>query len=402
MSRWRVLQFGVVTALMASGYGVMFTVLDDFRDEYGIAAYWLGTIVGIGFLSSFLAQIFLAPVADRGHARRLVVLGVALNVVGLLAMAVGETLPVLLTGRFISGIGIGMAFPAIRRIVINADPDNIGNNVGTLLAADVAGFAAGPAVSAILVPQFGIPAPFLTIAVLTVLCAPLVLTVQVDETPPDDLPEARLAFDLLRHRPIVAGLMMGSALFLMIGTFDALWAIVLDDLDASELVANAGITIFALPLIIFGAYGGRLAQRVGPFRLGPLGLVLGALFMTSYGFLPAPMIMLAVGTMHALCDGLTASSTGVAVGIAAPRDRQASAQGLLGAAETLTGGLTAVLAGVLYSAGGRTLAYSVCGVVMVALAGGAYLVAGSEYRSRRTIEVPALEPDPATAVTGHA
>ena len=36
---------------------------------------------------------------------------------------------------------------------------------------------------------------------------------------------------LLRERPMVAGLMMGAAVFLMIGTFDALWAIVLDDLD---------------------------------------------------------------------------------------------------------------------------------------------------------------------------
>lgn len=402
MSRWRVLQFGLVTALMASGYGVVFTVLDDFRNEYGIAAYWLGSIVGIGFLSSFLAQIFLAPVADRGHARRLVVLGAALNVVGLLAMAVGETLPLLLVGRFVSGIGIGMAFPAIRRIVINADPRNIGNNVGTLLAADVAGFAAGPALSAILVPEFGIPAPFLTIAVLTVLCAPLVLTAQVDETPAADLPESRLAFDLLRQRSIVAGLMMGSALFLMIGTFDALWVIVLDDLSASEFVANAGITIFALPLIVLGPYGGRLAQRVGPFRLGPLGLVVGAAFMTAYGYLPTPLIMLAVGTVHAVFDGLTVSSTGVAVGMAAPSERQAAAQGLAGAAQTLTAGVTAMVAGVLYSAGGRSLAYTVCGVVMVGLAAGSYVVAGPEFRCRRATDRHMPEPDPATAVTGHA
>jgi MFS family permease len=189
----------------------------------------------------------------------------------------------------------------------------------------------------------------------------------------------------------------------MIGTFDALWAIVLDDLDATEFVANLGITIFALPLIVLGAYGGRLAQRVGPFRLGPLGLVVGAVFMTLYGVLPSPYLMLAFGTVHALCDGLTASSTAVAVGMAAPPARQASAQGLLGAAETLTGGLTAVLAGVLYSAGGRTLAYAVCGLVMVALAGGAYAVAGPDYRARRDPTAErAVEPDPASAVTGHA
>ena len=378
------LQFGLLTALLASGYGVMFTVLDDFRDDYGIEASWLGTIVGIGFLASFVAQVFLAPFADRGHARRLVLLGLAMNVIGLVTMAFGEVLIVLLIGRLISGIGIGMTVPAVRRIVVVADPGNVGNNMGTLLAADVAGFATGPVISALLVPEFGIPAPFLTIAALTVLCAPIALRVRIDETAVDATRRSRLAFDLLRIRGIVAALMMGAALFLMIGTFDALWAIVLDDLEASELVANIGITIFALPLVFLAPFGGRLAQRVGPFRLGPLGLIIGAVFMFLYGIMPTAWAMLAVGVVHALFDGVTASSAGVAVAMTAPRERQAAAQGLVGAAETLSGGATAVLAGVLYDAGGRTLAYTTCTVIMIVLAVGAYLLAGEHRTPRRT------------------
>jgi MFS family permease len=390
-----------MTAVMSSGYGVMFTVLDDFRDDYGIQAGWLGLIVGIGFLSSFVAQVFLAPVADRGYARKMVLGGLLMNVIGLVMMAFGEALPLLLAGRFVSGIGIGMAFPAIRRIVVNADPENLGNNMGLLLSSDVAGFAVGPVISALLVPSFGIPAPFIVIAVLTSACTPILLRVPIVEAAAGDTPSTLFAFDLLRSRPMVAALMMGSALFLMIGTFDALWAIVLDDLDASEFVANLGITIFALPLIFLGAYGGRLAQRIGPFRLGPLGLAAGAGFMFLYGVLPTGLAMLAVGSVHALSDGLTASSTGVAVGVVAPPDRQAGAQGMLGGAETLTGGVTAVVAGVLYSWGGRTLAYTTCTIVMVAMAIGAYVLAGADYRARKPVDAESRA-DPATAVTGHA
>ncbi len=375
------LTFGLMTALLASGYGVMFTVLDDFRDEYGIEEYWLGAIVGVGFLSSFVAQMLLAPIADRGRARQLVVWGLILNIVGLVGMAFGEDVPLLLLSRFVMGIGVGMATPAVRRIVINGDPINLGSNLGLLLAADVAGFAAGPAISALLVPSFGIAAPFLVIAALTVAALPIVLRTPVTEAV--ETPQNRFAFDLLRSRPIVAGLMMGAALFMMIGTFDALWAIVLDDLGASDWIANVGITFFALPLVFLGSYGGRLAQRVGPFRLGPFGLILGAMFMFAYGFMPTGGAMLAIGIVHALCDGFTVSSTAVGVGMVAPRDRQASAQGMLGAAETLTAGITAVLAGVLYSWGGRTLAYTVCAVVMIALSIGAWVLAGPEHRARR-------------------
>ena len=405
MSRFRVLQFGLLTAVMASGYGVMFTVLDDFRDEYGIREAWLGLIVGIGFLTSFVAQIFLAPAADRGHARRLVTIGMILNVVGLLMMAFGTSLAPLLAGRFVSGIGIGMAFPAIRRIVINGDPDNLGSNLGLLLAADVAGFATGPALSAVMVPTLGIAAPFITIAVATAFLLPLVARVEIIEQEATDAPQTRLAFDLLRDRGIVAGIMMGAAVFMMIGTFDALWVLVLDDLESSEFVANLGITIFALPLIFLGSYGGRLAQRIGPFRLGPVGLLIGAFFIASYGVLPNEYLMLGFGAIHAICDGLTVSSTAVGVGMVAPAQRQASAQGLLGAAETLTAGITAFVAGLLYESGGRALAFGTAATAMTVLAIGSYLVAGPELRPLRgdvTGRSAATESDPASAVTGHA
>ena len=395
MPRIKVLTFGLMTALLASGYGVMFTVLDDFRDEYVIEEYWLGAIVGVGFLASFVSQMLLAPIADRGHARSLVVWGLALNVIGLVGMAFGEVVVVLLLARFVMGIGVGMATPAVRRIVINADPLNLGSNLGLLLAADVAGFAAGPAVSAILVPYFGIPAPFLLIAMLTLVSVPVVLRTEVTEA--HETPHNRFAFDLLRSRPLVAGLLMGAALFMMIGTFDALWAIVLDDLGAEDWIANVGITFFALPLIFLGSYGGRLAQRIGPFRLGPFGLIVGAIFMFLYGVMPTGLAMLAIGIVHALSDGFTVSSTAVGVGMVSPPARQASAQGMLGAAETLVGGITAVLAGVLYSWGGRTLAYTTCAVVMVALAVGAWLLAGPQARALRGA-VPSPEPEPAPAL----
>ena len=59
------------------------------------------------------------------------------------------------------------------------------------------------------------------------------------------------------------------------------------------------------------------------------------------------------------------------------------------------------MAGVLYSVGGRVLAFSTASALMVVLAVGAYLLAGPEYRGKH-IPVHDLQPEPATAVTGHA
>ncbi|MEY2446312.1 MAG: transporter, family, tetracycline resistance protein [Ilumatobacteraceae bacterium] len=381
-SRSVVVVFGALTALFASGYGVMFTVLDEFRDQYGISEGALGLIVAMGFLSSFLAQVTIAPLADRGHARVLIVIGMVLNVAGLLGMAYGTNVPVLLTARFVMGVGVGFAYPAARRIVIIAEPDRLGQNLGRLLAADVAGFAAGPAVSAVLVGPFGIAAPFLLIAAVMVAFFPLVLRTHVAETDADAEIPPRFAFDLLRIRPYMAAVAMGSAVFMMIGAFDALWALVLDDLHASDLIANLGITLFAVPVVLFGSIGGRLAQSIGPFRYGTMGLLVGAVAMVAYGHAPSGEIMLAISVIHAINDGLTVSSSGVAVGLVVPVERQASAQGLLGGAQTLVAGITATVIGQVYQHFGRTMAYTSCAVAMVALIITGVALSGSSWRLR--------------------
>ena len=302
----------ITGGLRSIGYGVMFTVLDDFRDSYGISESGLGLVVAAGFFTSFLAQITLAPLADRGHARRLVVAGLVIDALGLVVMAYGTTLPVLLGGRVLMGIGMGMASPAIRRVVIISDPQNLGRNLGRILSADVAGFAAGPVLSAILVGPFGIKAPFLVLAVVSVFMLVVVSRTGVAEerTPSTE----KFALDLLRQRALAGAIVIGLAMFLMIGTFDSLWAVVMDDLDAPTWMANVGITIFALPLIILGPLGGKLAQRYGPFRLASLGLVVAALFMSAYGLLPAAWMLLAAGLFHSLSDGFTITGSGVAVG----------------------------------------------------------------------------------------
>ena len=156
--------FGALLMCLAAGYGVLFTIVDDYRDEYGISETAIGVVIGLGFITAFFAQLFIAPWADRGHARTVALAGTAVGVAGLLLMAIGTSLSPILIGRCVSGVGIGAAVPAVRRMVILADPANLGRNLGRLLSAEVFGFAMGPAISAVLVGPLGIPAPFLVVS----------------------------------------------------------------------------------------------------------------------------------------------------------------------------------------------------------------------------------------------
>jgi len=380
-----ILAFGGLSAMLASGYGALFTIVDDYNTEYGISESNIGYVIGIGFLSGFVSQVLFAPFADRGHARKVVVIGVLVSVAGLLLMALGTTLTPILVGRVINGLGVGATSPAVRRIVILADPENLGTNLGRLLSADVFGFATGPAISAILVGPFGIPAPFIVISAVSLVLLPFVARVPVDETAVAARPTKRLAVDLLKIRPFAGATVLAGVAFIMIGGFDALWSLVHDELGTTEWIANLGITLFAMPLIFLGPWGGRKAQTFGPFKLATIGLVAGAGFLLGYGLLPTGGLIFALAMVHALSDGATISAAGVAAGMSVPADRQAGAQGMLGASQALMAGIMAMVTGNVYEQFGRLAAFAtVAGSMLVLTAVGVWL-ARDEWSMRRPI-----------------
>lgn len=385
------LQFAM--GVLAAGYGVMFTMLDDWRREYGIQETGLSMIIAVGFFTSFVAQLTIAPLADKGHARKLLSLGMLANALGAVIMAFGESLPAFLLGRFVMGLGAGIAIPAIKRIVIVSDRENIGRNLGRGVSIEVAGFAIGPVIAALTVDTFNLAAPFIIITVLTMIFGIIISQLNISETAAEDRTNERFALDLLKLRPVLGSILVGLALYVMIGVYDSLWVIMMDDLQAPNWVGNAGVALFGLPWIIFGTLGGKIAQRHGPLRVSAFGLGLGALYMTSYGFLSMPYLMLGIGLSQSILDSLTVTGIGIAVAQATPPERQAGAAGLLGGMQTLTGGISAVAAGTMYEHLGQAFAFSATGIVMASLVTVGCLLAGKKWLQK---------PLPNLAVSGRA
>jgi len=385
-----ILTLQVAMGVLASGYGVMFTMLDDWRAEFGIQETGLSMIIAIGFFTSFVAQLTIAPLADKGYARKLLSLGMLANAVGAVIMAFGESLPTFLLGRFSMGLGAGIAIPAIKRIVIVSDRENIGRNLGRGVSIEVGGFAIGPVIAALTVDSINLAAPFILIAVLITIAGFFIARLNITETAVEDRTEERFAIDLLKNRAVLGSILVGVALYVMIGVYDSLWVIMMDDLKAPNWVGNAGVALFGLPWILFGALGGKIAQRHGPLRVSAFGLALGALYMTSYGFLTMPYLMLGVGLSQSILDSLTVTGIGIAVAQATPTERQAGASGLLGGMQTLTGGISAVAAGASYEHFGQAFAFSATGIVMALLVASGCVLAGKKWLQKPSPELVVL------------
>lgn len=394
MRNRQIIVLGALSALMSAGYGAMFSLLDEYRDQYGIGEAKLGLVIGIGFVAGFVSQILVAPLADRGYAKRVVVGGAALYIAGSLMLGFATSFGPMIAGRIVSGIGVGAAGPAVKRIIIVSDQKHLGHNLGVILAAEVGGFAAGPAVSALLAGPFGLSAPFVVIGILNAILLIPTLRLPVRETAAEDS-GPRLALDLLRSRPFAAAVMLGSAVYVMIGVFDALWSVAMKDLQSPQWLSSLGISLFALPIVVFGAAGGRLAQRVGPFRLGVAGLAFATACMAGYGLVGTGVAMFTVAMAHAVGDAFTVSSSPVAAGMVVPAARQAGAQGVMGGAQTLLAGVSSSVAGALYQHLGRTSAYLIGAAMMTVLwvAGGwlARPVWGHRSAPGQPLTVPAAE-----------
>ncbi|MBM3806137.1 MAG: MFS transporter [Actinobacteria bacterium] len=388
----------VLTLLLAIGasscsYGVMFTMLDDFRNKFGISESGLGLIVGVGFFTSFVGQVSIAPLADRGRAQRLIIRGLGLEVIGCLGMAIGTSFTALFLSRVIMGLGAGTALPALRRVIIVADPENFGRNLGRILSFEVAGFAAGPIFSVLFAEFFGVPGPFVFLAAVISIFVLVISRIRVPETAKEHQPSERFAIDLLKDRAVASGILIGVALFFMIGVFDSLWVLMMDDLDAAQWMANLGVSVFVVPLIILGPFGGKFVQRVGPYRTGGFGMILGAIFMSGYGLMPTPWLMMIVFLFHSINDGFFVTAAGVAVGTSAPLERQAGAQGLLGGIETLAGGFAASFAGLAYDHFGRTTTFVGTGAIMLVLILFSRILAGDNWSVRNVVPKSAVPID---------
>lgn len=364
----------LVTAVLTMGYGSVFTLLAEFRSQFGFSESQLGLIASAGFLAGFVAQLALAPLADRGRTPEMIRFGVALAGVGMLGMVFATELWGFVLSRVIFGLSTGAVAPAMRRLLITRDPDNIGSTLGRLTAFDITGFILGPVLAAVMVEIGTVRLPFIVLAVADLVLLGWVLRLDLNTPPGDGVRRPTLA--LLRIPAIQAALLAGVAFFLTIAYFEATWSLLLDDLGAETWLIGVSLSLFTIPMIVFAPTGGRLTQQHG--HASVVGWSIGAATVCTllYGWVDVLWILLAISLVHAIADAFTMPANQVAVATATPPEQLAAGQGLFTASGTLVSGLVAYGAGALYETQGQATLYTVASVAM------AVLLAASLARSR--------------------
>lgn len=356
----------VATASIGIANSVVFSLLSNLQDRYGFSDGGLGLIAGSGFLVGLIGQILLAPLADRGHSKALLLAGLAMAVLGSIAFALAGSLLTLVLARCVVGLSNSLFMPASRAIAVSISPDNVAQRLGTMSGVELAGFVTGPVIGGLLVGPFGVKVPFL-VAGAFALAAALMLAPRALPQPPIGT-EQRLAFDLLRLPRIRAGVLMSMALFLPVGFYDATLDRYLTDMGASDVLIGLSFLAYGIPFAILATAGGRLADRKGALRVALISTLAVAPLTGLYGFITVPLVIVGFsvveGSVQAL--GVPASQSMVASG--APIGRAAAAQGLAGSGNLLIAAITAYVAGDMYERWGSEWMFTIAGTGVVTFA----------------------------------
>lgn len=340
----------LVSAVLSLGYGSVLTLLGEIRDRFDLSNSDVGVIGGAGFLAGFVAQAGLARYADRGHAARMVRIGITLAVAGVIMCVFATELWEWILARVALGLGSGMVSPATRRVVIARDLERVGANLGMQGAFDIAGFVVGPVLAGVLAEVVGFRAPFVVLAVVNLalfaLVARLDLSAGVAGT-------ARRSVRSLVGQPAMqAALFASIAFYITIGMFEAVWSPMLDDLGAEVWLIGVSFSLFTIPMIVLAPIGGRLAQRRGPMNVVVFSILVATICTFTYGLAPLWLILV-ISVVHACADSFTMPGNQIAVAMSSPPDQLAAGQGLLGSVGLLVAGAMGVIGGRLYDHAGR-------------------------------------------------
>lgn len=417
----RLLVPSVVAAMviLSSASFVIFPLIPALQGTLGVSTAEIGYLAAAGFAAALVAELLVAPAADRGHARLMAVIGVVMVAGSLGLSALATEGWHLIAGRAVGGFGFGIFVIAASALIVRFDHARSGELLGRLGAAELAGIAVGPLASGIAL-SFAGPSAILAVSAVVVLLALIPVLVgffEAERAPVaagageapfrDDDPNPptggiaagvigfdgtdadrtlrfgssapRTSLDLLRSPRIIGIVLLYAAVMVPTGAYDGIWPRFMADIGADPVLTAASYALFALPYVLVAGWAGRLADRRGGVAAYARGLLILLPIVTLYGFVGNPWLATGMGFVESTGQALAFIGAAAAMAHAVDPARAGSAQGLLRGIGLAAATIAAGVSGLAYELGGATLLFVGTAVTVLVVAGLGLLLA----RSRR-------------------
>lgn len=178
-------------------------------DSVGSATF----LVTLMMLSYFLPSYPMGVLADRFSRKRLLGLGLAINGLGFIGLALAPSYPLALASVVVAGFGGSFFHPAATALIARLYPVNTGRALGLIGIGAGVGFFLGPVYSGWRAAQSGDwRTPVLEMGILGVVCAALFHWLADDTPTMVSTPHERKRSEKLFGSPAAAGFFVAAAL----------------------------------------------------------------------------------------------------------------------------------------------------------------------------------------------
>lgn len=159
----------VATTLLTTGQGIVVPILPLYARTFQVSTAEIGLVISVFGLARFLTNMPAAVLSDRWGRRVLLVGGPLVAAVGNLLVVLAGALGPLLLYRFVAGIGTAAFITGAVIFIADVAP---ARNRGQLLSFYQGSFALGvtlgPALGGLIAESFGLRAPFIAVAAVSV------------------------------------------------------------------------------------------------------------------------------------------------------------------------------------------------------------------------------------------
>lgn len=322
--------------------------------ELNISAAYFGNIISAFALTAGIVGLAVAPFADRFDRRRVLLFCYAGFTLGTLACGLSQTPGMLMLSRALCGAFGGVSSATLMAIVADVVPaERRARGMGIIMTAFSAAAALGVPLGLKLAQWWKWEAPFLAIAVVSVLVWVMLFRV----LPPVRGHLGRIGAHsgkdfllLLRSRNAWAGIALMVAA--VMGHFMIIPYL------SPYLVGNVGLPekhlflvylVGGLVTIFTGPFIGKLADRHGRFRMFVVLVICacGIVFhLTTSGPLPLWHVLLNAAVFFIFASGRFVPAQ-AAISLAVPSERRGAYMSLVSCSRDLASGITAAIGGVV-------------------------------------------------------
>lgn len=333
----------------------------------------LTTLAAAG--TAVLSRMFIGALADRVGRRPVMVIGGVISIIAPILYTVAHTIPVVLIGSALRGIGIAAFTTGFQALLADlAPPERRGEVLGWGGNSMALAALVGPLAGDWITMHQGFPMAFGAAALAGALCA--LASVMIREPSREarraiSTPPLQGLQETLALRNVRAGIAAVSPMGMAFGAMVTFWPLVAQQYQLKTI--GAFYSVYALGQLAVQTLAGRLSDRIGRGRV-----MLPGMLLTGLAFASIPLAQSDAASL------LVAFACGAGLGIARPA---IDALVLDGVPITLRGtavaveftlndvwiGLGSALLGPLASAAGYDAMYAVAGVACVVVAGALFM-----------------------------